>query len=140
MYRVSFTAQGHRNILSTHATTLEITKETSLTRRGDCIVGVAATLALQDLPEHVKRLATESDTEIQLKLIVNGMEEVIVGHGGSHLTYSSSLCMVARKSAFQCPRTLMIGADKAARDLDREFVERLRNPEAVIECELCFIR
>jgi uncharacterized protein len=39
--------------------------------------------------------------------------------------------MVVRKSGFISGRTLMIGADKAAADLDRRFVEKLKNSENI---------
>jgi hypothetical protein len=36
-------AQGHENILATHKTTLEFTKDKRLSKKGDCIVAVAGT-------------------------------------------------------------------------------------------------
>jgi Uncharacterized protein conserved in archaea len=39
--------------------------------------------------------------------------------------------MVVRKSGFTSGRTLMIGADKAAADLDRGFVEKLKKSENI---------
>jgi hypothetical protein len=37
--------------------------------------------------------------------------------------------MVVRKSSYVDDRTLAISADKAAADLSRELVEKLRNPK-----------
>ena len=38
----SFTAYGHKNILATHKTTIEFTKDKELSLKGNCIVGVRA--------------------------------------------------------------------------------------------------
>ena len=45
---------GHENIRSNHKKTIEITKESHLTPRGDCIVGVNANSSCADLPEELK--------------------------------------------------------------------------------------
>jgi len=42
---------GHKNILSLHKKTIEITKDNELTVNGDCIVGTNSSLACIDLPE-----------------------------------------------------------------------------------------
>jgi hypothetical protein len=39
--------------------------------------------------------------------------------------------MVVRKSSFTSGRTLMIRADKAAADLDRRMIERLKRSENI---------
>ena len=70
---------------------------------------------------------------------IDGVIERITGWGGKGLTYSNSTSMVARTSSFQCDRTLMIKADKAASDLDREFVGLLKKTSAEMNCELQFI-
>jgi hypothetical protein len=59
------------------------------------------------------------------------MSEVITGFGSAALTLSDTDDMVVRKSTFISGRTLMIGANKAARDLDRKFVEKLKTPENI---------
>ena len=38
--KIEIPFQGHKNILSLHQKTLEITKDDELTSNGDCIVGV----------------------------------------------------------------------------------------------------
>ena len=45
---------GHKEILSLHEKTLEITKDDSLTSQGDCIVGVNSNTSCVDLPEKMK--------------------------------------------------------------------------------------
>ena len=46
---------GHKNILSLHEKTIEITKDSELTTNGDCIVGVGADISCIDLPEKMKK-------------------------------------------------------------------------------------
>ncbi|MFX0107142.1 MAG: DUF371 domain-containing protein, partial [Candidatus Hodarchaeota archaeon] len=54
------------------------------------------------------------------------------------LTYDDAVSMVARRSTCVCGRTLMVGADKAASDLSREFISMLRDPARTIDCEIEF--
>jgi hypothetical protein len=70
---------------------------------------------------------------------VDGIKEQVAGTGGNALTYTDSTSMVARTSSFQCGRTLMINADKAASDLSREFVGKLTRDGIEMNCELQFI-
>ncbi len=139
MRSVRFIAYGHPNIIGQHKTTLEITKEATLTERGTCIIGVRSTLSLADFSDDIKRLARSPDTTIVLRLRTGDMTDTIVGRGGGGLTYSSPTSMVIRTSRFECGRTLMIQADKAASDLDRRLVEALRNDSAELECSIDYI-
>ncbi len=139
MQRVQFKAYGHENIVGKHKTTVELTTEKHLTKQGSCIVGVCADIALSDLGSEIKRLASKSSTKITLKMSVEGYSEEVSGTGSPGLQYLDSTSMVARKSSYECGRTVMVNADKAASDLSREFVKRLRRPDAVIDCELVFI-
>ena len=53
--KIEIPFQGHKNILSLHQKTLEITKDDELTSNGDCIVGVSANISCVDLPEKMKK-------------------------------------------------------------------------------------
>jgi hypothetical protein len=139
MLSVRFLAHGHQNVISEHRTTLEITRETDLTKRGTCIVGVKSSLSLSDLNAEIKSLARVPDTTIRLLMTVDGLTEEVTGHGADGLTYTDQTSMVTRKSAYTCGRTLMVHADRAASDLDRDFVDRLKTPDAVMECRLVFV-
>ena len=44
--------------------------------------------------------------------------------------------MVIRKSDYVCERTLAVGADKAANDLSRALVEKLKNPKQEVRISL----
>jgi hypothetical protein len=139
MYCIPFRAFGHENVIGKHKTTVEITSEEFLTRQGTCIVGIRATQTLASLGSTIKELATLETTKIILVMDVNGIIEQVTGTGGPDLTYSDSVSMVARTSSYQCGRTLMIHADKAASDLSEDFVNSLKESRTVMSCELHFI-
>jgi len=40
--KIEIPFKGHKNILSLHKKTIEITKESELTINGDCIIGTSA--------------------------------------------------------------------------------------------------
>ena len=138
MRSVSFRAYGHENVVGDHRTTLELTSEDFLTPQGTCIIGIGSDLTLNRLDEEIKSLVKSEDTEIRLVLVASELREEIVGHGGEGLTYTDTTSMVARTSSFECPRTLMIEADKAAVDLSRKFISELQNPKTIIDCQIIF--
>jgi hypothetical protein len=139
MQRVQFKAYGHENVVGEHMTTVELTAEDYLTKQGTCIVGVSSDTTLNQLDFEIKKLASISSTKIILRMSINGMTEEVTGTGSPRLTYTDSTSMVARTSTFECGRTLMVNADKAASDLSRDFVDRLKASSVVIECELVYI-
>jgi len=139
MQRVQFRAYGHENVIGSHKTTIELTSEEHLTKQGTCIVGVRSGITLNQMDSKIKALATVSNTKIILKMTVNGLTEEITGTGSPGLTYSDAISMVIRTSTFECGRTVMVNADKAASDLNREFIERLKARGSIIECELVYI-
>ncbi len=138
MVQISFLTYGHENVLGSHKTTLELTSEDFLTLQGTCIIGIKSQLTLNKLGDDIKSLARKKSTKICLSLMVGDMKEEIVGYGSPGLTYSNDISMVVRTSFFECDRTLMVGADKAAADLSRSFIDRLRNPNQEIHCQLAF--
>jgi hypothetical protein len=125
-------AKGHRNITARHKTTLQITKDADITKRADCIVGVLADKALGDLTSELKAALKTDTAKVRLEIHAGNASEVIMGFGSAHLAQSDANDMVVRKSSFTSGRTLMIGADKAAVDLDRRFVEKLKKSENII--------
>jgi hypothetical protein len=139
MQRVKFNAYGHENVVGEHKTTVELTSEDHLTRRGTCIVGVSADITLDQLDQLIKRLASSPSTRITLRMWANGLKEEVTGTGSSGLTYTDSTSMVARTSTYTCGRTLMVNADKAASDLSRDFIDRLKVGGALIKCELIYV-
>lgn len=129
-------AYGHANIKSTNKTTFEITKETHLSPKGDCIVAVGSTKGAVDLSPEFRKIACRQDAHIEIRIAVNGEVETVKAHGHPALTFTYSTDMVVRKSDYVCGRTLAIRADKAACDFSRRLVEKLRNPNQKAEITL----
>ena len=126
-------AWGHPLITGSHRTTFEVTMAKEVSLRGDCVIAVAASKGAQGLPSAFKRLARDTRTQITVILKVDELHEQVVGWGHPHLTLSHAEDLVARTSAFTCPRTIMIRANKAARDLSRSMIRRLHNPHQRIQ-------
>jgi len=129
-------AYGHESVLSKHKMTFEITKETHLTKRGDCIVAVKATKGLTDLLPEFKEAAKKENAKITIILEADTMKEVINAQGSTHLLFSHPTDLVVRKSDYVCGRTLAVRADKAACDLSRLLVEKLKDPSQKVKVTL----
>lgn len=129
-YSLVFYGRGHKNIVATHRTTLEFTKETWLTTRGNCILLVDCSLAAADIPEKVKAAIRSAYTQIKFTIRVGELIDEVVGFGDPNLSLTDSRSMVIRKSTYTSPRTVAIRANKSAIDIDRELVKRLSKGEA----------
>jgi|TARA_Y100000294_G_scaffold152164_1_gene150328 hypothetical protein len=128
---------GHPNVTSNHPTTLEVTKDASISRRADCIIGVGADKGLADLREAFKKKAMAEGSRIKATLKAGPYTEVIYGEGHPDLTFAHPTDIVIRKSTFTCPRTLMIKSNISARDLDERIKTLLRDEKQVIILEVC---
>ena len=120
---------GHENIRSNHKKTIEITKESELTPRGDCIVGVNASYSCSDLPSTLKEKLRDPQSKIQFLITVGDHEFTLEGKGHEDLLLSHTEDIVIRKSNFVCPRTLAIKCDKASDLLPRKMVNLLQDPK-----------
>jgi len=129
-------AHGHRNVQSTNKTTFEITRENHLTKRGDCVIAVGATKGATDLNPRFKTVARNQSARITIKIEVDREEEIVTAWGNPRLSFTHPTDLVVRKSDYVCGRTLAIRADKAARDLSRKLVEKLRNPNQKVKITL----
>jgi hypothetical protein len=129
-------AHGHENIRSTNKTTFEVTKETHLTKRGDCIIAVDATKGAVDLSQQFKDFVRSDNAQIIIELEVDGEKETVKACGSSGLTLMHPTALVIRKSNFVCNRTLAIKADKAACNFSRRLVEKFQNPNQKVKITL----
>ena len=132
-FEETITAHGHPNLLAAHRSTLELTKESTLRREGDCIIAVGANKGARDLSPRLKRLLSMEDSSISLTIEANGLRELVLGRGHPGLSFQNSECMVFRKSNYICGRTVMIHADKAAADINRDLVRLLRREEISVK-------
>jgi hypothetical protein len=129
-------AYGHKNIQATHRSTLEITKEAQLSKKGDCIIAVSADKAVADLSSKFKDNLRKENVKITMLIEAGEVVEVVNASGNPQLILTHPTDMVVRKSSYICSRTLAIRTDKAACDLSREFVEKLRNPKQKVRITL----
>ncbi len=129
-------ARGHKNIRATHKTTFEITREQEISTRAGCIIAVNANAAAMDLKEEFKDKAKKIDAIIEVLIEVDGLVEQITGKGSPKLTFSHPTDLVGRKSTFISDRTFLINSNKAAIDLNRRLVEKLKKPGTEIKITL----
>jgi len=127
--KIEIPFKGHKNILSLHEKTIEITKDTELTVNGDCIIGTNSNLACIDLPEKFKKKIQNPDSTIVFTIVADGHSFSIHGMGSEKLTLKHTSDIVLRKSAFTCSRTIAIKCDKASDDIPRTMVKKLQNPK-----------
>ncbi len=120
-------AYGHENVLGIHNTTIEITKNTNLTAKGDCIIAINATKACSDLKPDLKK-KIKNGSKFVITLRVDHLSDTFEGYGSKNLMLLDEEDMVFRKSTFVCDRTILINCTKAAVDIKRDLIERLTNP------------
>lgn len=127
---------GHANIIATHKTTLEFTKETQLSKKGDCIIAVAADKALADLNPEFKANVRKPNAKLTVLIEAGGISAQVQAYGTQQLSLAHFTDAVVRKSNYVCSRTLAVRADKAAIDLPRTLVEKLKNPQQQVKITL----
>jgi len=129
-------AYGHENIQATHRTTLEITKEHRLSKKGDCVIAVSANKATADLSIEFKENLHKENAKVTMLIEAGEVVEVVNTFGSPQLILTHPKDMVVRKSNYICSRTLAIRADKAAWDLSRKLVQKLRDPKQKVKITL----
>jgi hypothetical protein len=123
------TFQGHKNVLSLHSRTIEITKDPNLTKKGDCILGVSANKACNDLNSSIKDRLRTAGTIVKISIIVEPFEFELSGCGSNTLEISHGHDIVLRKSNYVDSRTLAVSCDKSAFDIPRNLVTLLTSAE-----------
>jgi len=120
-------ARGHENIQATHEMTFEITKEPTLTKRGDCIIAVEATKGAADLPLEFKEAARKKGARITITIEAGELKEIVRSRGSPRLLFTHPTDLVVRKTDYVCGRTVAIRAGKAAGDLSRKLIEKIKD-------------
>lgn len=125
--RFQFNCHGHENVLSKHRNTIEFTKDKDLSREGDCIIGVKADFEGDRLAEFVKKAE-----KIKVSMDVDDEKENISDDFFAQINkdFNDGHEIVFRITEFKSARTLGIKATKAAKDVDRRLVEKMKNPNA----------
>jgi len=127
MTKIIFSANGHINVLSTHRNTLEFTKDKELTRNGDCIVAVDADFDI----ERLKPLLTAK--KIKCIISIGKLKDEFTFNPNPY--FSDNHEVVIRRTDFSSPRTFGIHCNKASIDLNRELIEKLKDPKAKLTIE-----
>lgn len=99
-------------------------------------MAVAADKALNDLGEEFKKCLLQKNAKITILIEAGSVEEKILAQGSPLLQLSHPSDIVVRKSSHTCSRTLAIDADKAAYDLSRTLVAKLKNPKQRVRITL----
>ena len=130
--KYSFICYGHKNITAKHKTTLEFTKDGDMGLEGDCIIGINADFSLQQLKKFIKSLKSNKITIIIETMNNNNR---IIGKINAEINpdFNSDKDIVIRKSSFKDERTFAVKADKAACDLDRDLMKKIRNNKEKIK-------
>jgi hypothetical protein len=123
------TFYGHKNVLSLHSRTIEITKEPNLTKKGDCILGVSANKACNDLNILLKDKLRTTGTVVKISIVVEPFEFEVSGYGSNTLEISHDHDIVLRKSNYADSRKLAVSCDKSAFDIPRNLVTLLTSTE-----------
>jgi len=126
-FEISF--HGHKNVRSLHPKSIEITTDSDLTVNGDCIVGVGASCGCLGIPEKMKKMLQDPQSEVTCTILVGEHSYKITGRGSEKLSLKNPHDIVIRKSNFTCPRTLSIGCDTASDSIPRQMIKALQNPE-----------
>ena len=130
-------ATGHEHVTATHASTFELTTDDWLTPAGDCILGVEADRAPSDFDPAFRAACRDEAASIEATLTAETddgetLTERITGRGDPGLVVRDDRSMVGRTSEYtDDERTILVDADGAAADLDREFVAALDDGAAL---------
>ncbi|WP_135663229.1 DUF371 domain-containing protein [Halorhabdus rudnickae] len=124
-------ARGDDNVTATHQSTLELTSDDYLTPAGDCIVGIEADRVPADFDPGFVEACQDRDSQITATLSTDSHQFEIIGRGHPDLTFENDRSLVLRTSDYVDDRTVMIDADAAAADVDRDLIEALSAGESV---------
>jgi uncharacterized protein len=124
---MDFKAFGHENVLALHRSTLEFTKEDFLTKNGDCILGIRA--------DFEKPIGLAG--KILIRIECDGITDELTAVYNPDFDSGS---MVIRKSQFLDKRTFATGSSKAACEINRVMVERMKAPDAAIKVVITTVK
>ena len=121
----SIDARGHENVTATHGSTFEVTSDDYLTTAGDCIVGIDADRTPADFDPAFVEACRDREATIEVVLSAGGVRETATARGHPDLTFEGDRSAVVRTSEYVDERTVAVGAEAAASDLDRSLIDAL---------------
>ena len=122
----TFHCRGHKNIRARHTKTIEFTRETDITPRGDCIIGVSADFDVG--------LLRALSGKIRLTVAVGDLTDTF--HAVINPDFVDPEEMVLRRSRYNTPRTFGFLLNKGAVGLKRDIVAAMKNRDAVMRVTL----
>lgn len=125
---VTIWVRGHGNIKATHRSTMEITTDDYVTKRGDCIVACCSSESALSL----RAINLEDLGVVTAIFVVGDLIDVVSGLGYRWVRLSNGRRIVFRRSAYLDDSTAMILANKSAKDLDRAIVNKLKVGEPAV--------
>jgi uncharacterized protein len=135
MTLVTIRSFGHPNIRAKHKTTFQVTKESHISLKADCIIGVKTDFSCSTFFEKYG-IYLEDKKKVDFKIIVNKFEYNGFGYFSNKLRMTDDKDMVFRKSSFESDRTALVNCSIAASDLPSNMVEEMKNPLNQIEIKL----
>jgi len=117
--KYSFGFQGHLNILSSHKTTLEFTKDSHLTSKGNCIVGIQAEFSIAGLKQFLRL------KKVKITMKVGKLSDTVIA--SPNPKFAGKRELVIRLGDYASRRTFAVKADKASKDLNRQLVNALKS-------------
>ena len=118
---IKFSIFGHENILGEHKTTFEFTKDSEVSKKGDCIIGVGADFSLEEIRQFLKR---HGGGRVQIDIFCDGVSDSVTAE--LNPDFNDDREIVVRMSEHASERTLAVRADKSAKYLKRELMERMK--------------
>jgi len=88
------------------------------------------------LDAQFKELLRRKGSRVTIRLFVGRYAFEVKAEGDPRLELSHPHDIVIRKSDYVSDRTLAVNADASARDIPREIVQRLKNPDTVGRLEI----
>ncbi len=123
-------ARGHEHVTAGHTSTFEVTSDDWLTPAGDCILAVDADRVPADFDDAFVDACRDPRTTIRATFTATTgdgttVTDAVTGRGHPELSFENERSHVGRTSEYVDDRTVLVGADAAAADLDRALVDAL---------------
>jgi hypothetical protein len=129
-YLDQITFVGHENILGLHKNTIEVTKDSDISNRADCIIGVKASKSCADLNPTLKDWI-RSGFWVEVEIRTGEHSFKFEGQGSSKLGLTDEKDIVFRRSDYASSRTIALNCSHAACDVPRSMVRDLQSPKAL---------
>jgi hypothetical protein len=111
-----------------HKNTIEFTKDEEVSVKGDCIVAVSADFDANEL----KRFVSENKhKKVICEIMAGDIQDSFSFFFNPGFLDEHEI--VIRKTEFKSSRTLGVKAEKAAKDLKRELVEKIKDKNIKIK-------